>query len=132
MAPLPFLAYKVLLIKEIFYGLLFKGVAGLIVFIEAGHIPKNWFYLALIIVVLFPLTTSILKFFKEVWPDSSGMVLVTMSVVKIFLIPLLVMLFFDKEHEDIEAFVIPTIISYLILLTLDTKWKIQWLSKQKF
>jgi len=132
MAPLPFLAYKVLLIKEIFYGLLFKGVAGLVVFIEAGYIPKNWFYLALIIIVLFPLTSSVLKFFRDVWPDSSGIVLVFMSVLKIFLIPLLMMLFFDKEDEDIEAFVIPTIISYLILLTLDTKWKIQWLLRQRF
>ena len=132
MAPLPFLAYKVLLIKEIFYGLLFKGLAGLIVYIEAGHIPRNWIYLALIIVALFPLTSSILKFFKDIRPDLPGLVLVIMSVLKIFIIPLLLMLFFDKDHEEIEAFVIPTMISYLVLLTLDTKWKIQWLSQKDY
>ena len=125
------LLYKALLIKEIFYGLLFKGLAGLIVFIEAGHIPKNWFYLAVIIIILFPVTTYVLNKLRKKWPDSPGWALMGFSAVKMMLLPILIILFFEKNHDDIEAYVIPPTIAYLILLGLDTKWKIQWLFRKK-
>ena len=126
------LFYKVLLIKEIFYGLLIKGLAGLIVFIETGHIPGNWFYLALIIVSLFPLSTFILKEIRKIWPDTPGFLFAGLSMLKMLLIPVLIILFFDKNHDDVEAFVIPVVVGYLILMGLDTKWKIQWLFKKKY
>lgn len=119
--------YKALLIKEIIYGLLFKGAAGLIVFIESGQIPKNWFYLAAIIIFLFPASTYLLQKMREQWPESPGWGFMALSMFKMLLLPFLIILFFDKDHEHIEAFVIPIVISYLILMAMDTKWKIKWL-----
>jgi hypothetical protein len=124
--------YKILLIKEIFYGLLIKGLAGLIVFIEAGYVPKNWIYLALIIVAMFPVSTYILKQIRHFWPEVPGFAYVVMSLVKMLLVPVMVILFFEKDHEHIEAFVIPLIAGYLILLAVDTKWKIKWLFNKRF
>ena len=118
------LAYKVLLIKEIFYGLLLKGLAGLVVFIEAGHVPKNWFYLALIIIALFPVTSFVLKEIKEHWENSVGFAVMALSLFKLILIPVLIIILFDKNHEDVEAYVMPSLIAYLVLLAMDTKWKI--------
>ncbi|MFW5754118.1 MAG: hypothetical protein ACOCV9_04890 [Marinilabiliaceae bacterium] len=127
------LLYKALLIKEFFYGLLFKGVAGFIVFIEAGHIPKNWFYLAVIIILLFPATTYILNKLRKIWPDSPGWAFMGFSMMKLMLIPLLIIGLFEKDHDDLEALVMPSVIAYLILMALDTKWKIKWLfSKRKW
>ncbi|MGM0375202.1 MAG: hypothetical protein ACQEQ0_00310 [Bacteroidota bacterium] len=125
------LLYKALLIKEFFYGLLFKGLAGLIVFIETGHIPKNWFYLAAIIILLFPVTTYALNKLKKIWSESAGWALMSFSAIKMVLFPLLLILFFDKDHEHIEAYVMPPTIAYLILMALDTKWKIKWLFSKK-
>jgi DMSO reductase anchor subunit len=125
------LLYKALLIKEIIYGLLFKGLAGLIVFIEAGHVPKNWFYLAVIIILIFPVSTYVLNKLKKIWPDSSGWTFMGFSVIKMFLLPLLIILFFEKDHDDTEAYVMPPVIAYLILMGLDTKWKIKWLFSKK-
>ncbi|PWD99469.1 hypothetical protein [Marinilabilia rubra] len=126
------LLYKALLIKEFFYGLLIKGMAGLIVFIEAEHIPKNWFYLAAIIIALFPLSTYILKEIKAYSHQAPGFGLVVISMLKMLLIPVLIILFFEKEHEDIEVFVIPSVVAYLVLLFMDTKWKIKWLFLRKY
>jgi len=127
------LAYKVLLIKEVFYGLLLKGMAGLVVFIETGHVPKNWFYLALIIITLFPVTTFVLKEIKKHWENSAGFAFMALSMFKLFFISFLILVFFDQDHENIEAYVIPIVIAYLILLGMDTKWKIQWLfGKRRF
>jgi hypothetical protein len=126
------LFYKVLLIKEILYGLLIKGLAGLIVFYETGHVPKNWIYLALIIITLFPVSTYILKQIRHFWPQVPGFAYVGMSFFKMLLVPVLIILFFEKDHEHIEAFVIPLIVGYLILLALDTKWKIKWLFNKRF
>lgn len=121
------LAYKVLLIKEVFYGLLLKGLAGLVVFIEAGHVPKNWVYLALIIIVLFPVTSFVLKEIQQHWENTVGFAFMALSLFKLILIPILIIIFFDKNHEAIEAYVFPILIAYLVLLGMDTKWKIQWL-----
>lgn len=126
------LLYKALLIKEIFYGLLIKGMAGLIVFVEAEHVPKNWFYLAVIIIAMFPLSTYILKEVRDYSHHAPGFTLVLISMLKMLLVPILIILFFDKDHEDIEAFVIPSIVGYLILLVADTKWKIKWLFHKKY
>jgi len=126
------LLYKALLLKEIFYGLLIKGMAGLIVFIEAEHIPKNWFYLAAIIIALFPLSTYIIKEIRDYSHQAPGLILMLISMMKMLLIPILIILFFEKEHKDIEAFVIPSIVAYLILLIMDTKWKIKWLFHRKY
>ena len=125
------LAYKVLLIKEIFYGLLLKGLAGLVVFIEVGHVPKNWFYLALIIIALFPVTSFVLKEVKENWENTAGFVFMALSLFKLLLIPLLIIIFFDKNHEDVEAYVFPILVAYLIFLGMDTRWKIQWLFRKR-
>ncbi|WP_016778115.1 hypothetical protein [Anaerophaga thermohalophila] len=125
------LAYKVLLIKEIFYGLLFKGVAGLVVFIETGHVPKNWLYLALIIIAMFPLTSFVLKEVKKYWKNTAGFVFMALSMFKMLLIPFLIIVLFDRDHENIEAYVIPIVIAYLVLLGMDTKWKIQWLFRKR-
>jgi len=119
--------YKALLIKEILYGLLFKGAAGLIVFIESGQIPKNWFYLAAIIIFLFPASTYVLQKMRKQWPESPAWAFMALSMFKMLLLPLLLILFFDKDHDDIEAFVMPIVIAYLILMGMDTKWKIEWL-----
>jgi|GEM_PF-2054403 hypothetical protein len=124
--------YKALLLKEIFYGLLIKGAAGLIVYIEASHIPRSWIYLALVIVASFPVGTIIMNEVRKSWPDSTGFFYVGISFLKMLLIPLLIILFFDKDHEHIEAFVIPLILGYLVLLAIDTKWKIKWLFHSKF
>lgn len=125
------LLFKVLLIKEIFYGLLIKGLAGLVVFVEAGYVPGNWIYLALIMISLFPLSTFILKEVRKIWPDTPGFLFAGLSMFKMLLIPVLIILFFDKNHDDVEAFVIPAVVGYLILMGLDTKWKIQWLFNKK-
>ncbi|MFO8001878.1 MAG: hypothetical protein R6U46_11585 [Marinilabilia sp.] len=119
--------YKALLFKEIFYGLLFKGLAGLIVFIEAGHIPKNWFYLVAIIIMLFPVSTYLINKLRKSWPESPGWALMSFSMLKMLLLPFLIIIFFEKEHDDLEAYVMPTIIAYLVLMALDTKWKLKWL-----
>ena len=124
--------YRALLIKETFYGLLIKGIAGLIVFIEAEQIPKNWFYLAAIIVTIFPLSTYILKEVHFHHNKAPGFAFAGISIIKLMLIPSLIILFFEKDHIHIEAFVIPTIIGYLVLLAMDTKWKIQWLFHRKY
>jgi uncharacterized membrane protein YiaA len=125
------LAYKVLLIKEIFYGLLLKGLAGLVVFIEAGHVPKNWFYLALIIIALFPVTSFVLKEIKEHWENTAGFAFMALSLFKLLLIPFLIIILFDKNHEDVEAYVFPILVAYLIFLGMDTRWKIQWLFRKR-
>ncbi len=125
------LLYKVLLIKEFIYGLLIKGLAGLVVFIEAGHVPGNWIFLALIMISLFPLSTFILKEIRNIWPDNLGFLFAGLSMLKMLLIPVLIILFFDKSHADVEAFVIPAVVGYLILMGLDTKWKIQWLFSKR-
>ena len=119
--------YKALLIKEILYGLLFKGAAGLIVFIESGQIPKNWFYLAAIMLFLFPASTYVLQKMRKKWPESPAWAFMALSMFKMLLLPLLLILFFDKDHDHIEAFVMPIVIAYLLLMGLDTKWKIKWL-----
>jgi hypothetical protein len=119
--------YKALLFKEIIYGLLFKGMAALIVYIEAGHIPKNWIYLAAIVIFLFPASTYILNIFRKHWPDSPGWAFMALSMLKMILLPILIFLFLDKNHADIESFVIPLLVAYLILMAIDTKWKIKWL-----
>ncbi len=119
--------YKALLLKEIIYGLLFKGLAGLIVYIEAGHIPKNWFYVAVIIIVMFPATTYVLQKIRKYWLEAPGWAFMVLSMTKMLLLPFLFILFFDKDDDDIEAFVMPLLISYLILMGMDTKWKIKWL-----
>ncbi|MBN1116879.1 MAG: hypothetical protein JXA77_06735, partial [Bacteroidales bacterium] len=90
--------YKALLFKEIFYGLLIKGAAGLIVYIEASHVPKSWFFLALAIVASFPLGTIFLNQIRKSWSNSAGFFYVGISFLKMLLIPLLIILFFDKEH----------------------------------
>ncbi|WP_291862491.1 hypothetical protein [Marinilabilia sp.] len=123
--------YKALLLKEVFYGLLIKGVAGLIVYIEASHIPRSWIYLALAIVASFPVGTMILNQVRKYWVQSSGFFYVGISFLKMLLIPLLIILVFEKDHEHIEAFVIPLIVAYLVLLAVDTKWKIKWLFHRK-
>ncbi len=124
--------YKALLLKEIFYGLLFKGVAGLIVYIEASHIPRSWIYLAIIIVASFPVSTYILNQIRHQWDQSTGLAYIVLSFVKMLAIPLLIILFFEKDHEHIEAYVIPLIVAYLTLLVVDTKWKIKWLFHKKY
>lgn len=126
------LLYKALLIKEIIYGLLVKGMAGLIVFIEAEHIPKNWFYLAAIVIALFPLSTYIIKEIRYFSHHAPGFTLVLISMFKMLLVPILIILLFDKEHDDIEAIVIPSIVAYMVLLIMDTKWKIKWLFHKKY
>jgi drug/metabolite transporter (DMT)-like permease len=123
--------YKALIFKEIFYGLLIKGAAGLIVFIETNHVPVTWVYLALAIVASFPVGTYILKEVRKHWFNSTGFMYVGISFLKMLLIPLLIILFFEKDHQHIEAFVIPLIVAYLILLAMDTKWKIKWLFSRK-
>ncbi|WP_010662211.1 hypothetical protein [Marinilabilia salmonicolor] len=123
--------YKAIIFKEIFYGLLIKGAAGLIVFIEADHVPRTWVYLALAIVASFPVGTYILNEVRKHWFNSTGFFYVGISFLKMLAIPLLIILFFDKDHQHIEAFVIPLIVAYLILLAMDTKWKIKWLFWRK-
>ncbi len=119
--------YKALLLKEFFFGLLFKGAAGLVVYIESGQIPKNWIYLALIIILIFPAGTYILEKIRKYRREGPGWAFLIISMIKMMLLPALIFLFFDKEHDDIEAFVMPSVIAYLIMLGLDTKWKIKWL-----
>lgn len=123
--------YKALIFKEIFYGLLIKGAAGLIVFIETNHVPRTWVYLALAIVASFPVGTYILNKVRKHWFNSTGFFYVGISFLKMLAIPLLIILFFEKDHQHIEAFVIPLIVAYLILLAMDTKWKIKWLFWRK-
>jgi drug/metabolite transporter (DMT)-like permease len=125
------LLYNALLFKEVMYGLLFKGAAGLIVYIETGHIPQNWFYLAAIIICLFPFSTYILKNVGKAWPQSPGWIFMVISMLKMLILPILIILFFDKEHEDIEALVMPLVISYLMLMAMDTKWKIKCLLNRR-
>jgi hypothetical protein len=126
------LLYKALLLKEIFYGLVIKGIAGLIVYVEAGHIPKNWFYLAAIIVLIFPFGTVLIQKARQFFRNTSGFILFGLSLFKMIFIPALIIVFFDNEDENSHAYVMPSLIAYLILLLSDTYWKIKWLFGRKF
>jgi hypothetical protein len=126
------LLYKALLLKELFYGLIIKGIAGLIVYIEAGHIPKNWFYLAAIIILIFPFGTVLIQKAKQFFRNASGFILFGLSLFKMLFIPALIIVFFDNESEHSHAYIMPSLIAYIILLLSDTYWKIKWLFGKKF
>ncbi len=116
-----------ILFKEVFTSVVVMGLAGIIVFVEAGHLPHNWFKLVVAISSFFPASTLLLNYLKKVSPQSPGWVLMGLSTLKMILIPTLIILLFEREHEATTAVVIPTVLAYLLLMGLDTAWKIKWI-----
>jgi hypothetical protein len=118
-----------ILFKELIYSVGLMGLAAIIIFTETGHLPRNWFILIAAIFSFFPGSTLLLNVLKKEFPGSQGWALMGLSVLKMFLIPLLIILLFEREHEATPAVVIPTLIAYLILIGLDTHWKVKWIFK---
>ncbi len=116
-----------IIIKELAATILLMGLAALVIFYETGHLPHNWFFLSAFITLIFPAATLVLNALKKLSSLAPGWVLLALSTLKMILIPVLIIILFDREHEATPAVVMPTIISYLILLGLDTYWKVKWL-----
>ncbi len=116
-----------IIVKELTAALLLMGLAALIVFYETGHLPHSWFFLSVFIALIFPAATLVLNSLKKLSSQAPGWALLALSSLKMILIPTLIFILFDREHEATPAVVMPTVIAYLILLGLDTYWKVKWL-----
>ncbi len=81
----------------------------------------------IILFIIFSSNTLLFNFLKKKNYTQIGWVYASSILFGQIILLILMFVFFDPNIKNHKSFVIINLISYLLFLILDTKWKIKWL-----